>query len=333
MAWAVLPNPTGDMGNDYKAIGRRLAMRRNVREFSPWNEDVPTGEKDFLSGRETALDEGRGALNLIKLQLARSNGRRDVDVDGKYIAVVAMDGDRMGETLSSFADEDEHREFSSSLARFAGAVEPIAKGFGGALVYDGGDDVLAVLPVKRAIDCAKALRATFGEMVKGKDGKSLTASAGIAVGHKSDPIQDLVRKAHAAESRAKSDYSRDALAVSVFKRSGESLEWGCKWESKVLSIYGQLRDSLDGNLSGRFPYKLAECLRPYGDITADMKEIVVAEFGHAWERSTNKAMSGELAEAVSQYLGEVLGENGKPKDFLDLFLCEAFIDRPREGEE
>ena len=64
-----------------------------------------------------------------------------------------------------------------------------------------------------------------------------------------------------------------------------------------------------------------------------MKEVVVAEFEHAWERSTNKAMPGDIADAVSQYLGEVFGEDGNPKDFLDLFLCETFIDRPREGEE
>ena len=147
--------------------------------------------------------------------------------------------------------------------------------------------------------------------------------------------ESLHNKAHAAESRAKSDYNRNALAVSVFKRSGEILEWGCKWGSKALDIFRELRDSLGGNLSGRFPYKLAELLQPYGDITKDMKmkEVVLHEFEHAWERSTQKTMSADLADAVSKYLGDVFGENGKPKDFLDLFLCETFIDRPREGEE
>ena len=64
-----------------------------------------------------------------------------------------------------------------------------------------------------------------------------------------------------------------------------------------------------------------------------MREVVKIEFEHAWERSSQKALSGDLAEAVSLYFDEVFGENGKPKDFLDLFLCETFIDRPREGEE
>jgi len=338
MTWAVLPHPTGTMGDDYNEICKKLAMRRNVREFSPWRESVPTGPKDFLSGKETAIRDERGAMNLIKEKIAQDEGKGaeeilEVDEDdktskAKYIAVIAMDGDRMGETLSGFADKDEHRKFSSSLASFAGKVEAVVKRHSGYLIYDGGDDVLAVVPARQAIGCAKNLRALWGDEVNGK-----TASVGIAVGHVSVPMQDLVHKAHAAESCAKSEYNRNALAVSVFKRSGEILEWGCKLESKAIYIYEQLRDSLDKNLSGRFPYKLAELLQPYGDIARDMRSVVQLEFEHAWERSTQKAMSADLADAVDKYLGDVFGENGKPNDFLDLFLCETFIDRPREGED
>ena len=338
MTWAVLPHPTGKMGDDYNEICKRLAMRRNVREFPPWHESVPVGPKDFLSVKETVIRDGRGAMNLIKEKIARDEGKGkedilEVDDDGKtkaakYIAVIAMDGDRIGETLSGFTDKDSHRKFSSSLASFAGKVGAVVESHSGYLIYDGGDDVLAVVSAKQAVDCANELRNLFGDEVKGK-----TASAGIAVGHVSVPMQDLVHKAHAAESRAKSDYGRNALAISVFKRSGEILEWGCKWDSKALFIYGQLRDSLKKTLSGRFPYKLAELLQPYGDLKENMKQVVVAEFGHAWKQSTQKEMSADFAEAVSQYLCEVFGENGKPKDFLDLFLCETFIDRPREGED
>ena len=234
----------------------------------------------------------------------------------------------MGESLSGFANEDDHRNFSSALARFAGNVNDVVKEYDGYLIYDGGDDVLAVVSARNALDCAARLRVLFGDTVSGK-----TASAGIAVGHVSVPLQDLVHKAHAAESRAKSDYGRNALAMSVFKRSGEILEWGCKWGSKALDIYRSLRDSLDDSLSGRFPYKLAELLQPYGDLTVDMREVVRIEFEHAWDRSSQKAMSADLAQAVSLYFDEVFDKNGKPQDFLDLFLCETFIDRPREGEE
>ena len=340
MTWAVLPEEevSGKMGDDYKAIGRRLAMRRNVREFEPWKENIEPTRKDFLSGKETAIRDGRGAMNLIKEQIAKDSGKAAKDIfekdkDGKikkskYIAVIAMDGDRMGETLSRFENEAENRKFSSDLAKFAGKVDGVVKEYDGYLIYDGGDDVLAVVSARNALDCAERLRNLFGETVSGK-----TASAGIAVGHISVPLQDLVHKAHGAESRAKSDYNRDAVAVSVFKRSGEILEWGCNWKSNAFYIYRQLRDTLADSLSGRFPYKLAELLQPYGDICKTMKDVVWNEFLHAWERSSTKDMTSNFAEAVDKYLCDVFGENGKPKDFLDLFLCETFIDRPREGEE
>ena len=75
-SWAVLKNPTGNMGVDYKNIGKLMAMRRNVRQFDAWHEECTGAVKDFLSGRESALDvadnkaanknSGRGAMNLIK---------------------------------------------------------------------------------------------------------------------------------------------------------------------------------------------------------------------------------------------------------------------------
>lgn len=206
MTWAVLENPSGNMGEDYKAIGRLMALRRNVREFKPWEASFKGAQKDFLSGKEEALHGNRGALNLIKQNLAKSKEQEN-QIEEKYIAVIAMDGDRMGATLSSFSDGGEHRKFSRSLAEFAIAVAPIIKEFAGRLIYTGGDDVLAIVPAKEAVKCADELSNLFSKNVKNKGGEGLTASAGIAIGHSSVPLQDLVHAAHAAESRAKKTLS------------------------------------------------------------------------------------------------------------------------------
>lgn len=99
-------------------------------------------------------------------------------------------------------------------------------------------------------------------------GPRADVSAGIAVGHARSPLQDLVRAAQAAEKRAKSVYGRAAAAVSVFKRSGEQVHWGAKWEGAEPGAGGGL-DLLDRlvsarcELESRFPYKLMELLRPY----------------------------------------------------------------------
>lgn len=370
MTWAVLRNPTGKMGADYHALGRKLALRRNVRDFVPWDDVAPSlaedgslqlAPKDFLSGKETALDANgkRGAVNMVKEAMPAIEKHQVVWTDSKgehpfpddYVAVVALDGDRMGKTLSSFETEAQHRDFSRALVDYAQCVDGIVAkehvrknpageletvNYNGVSIYVGGDDVLAVVPAIHAIPCAKELCEKFGEMVQ-VGGVGKTASCGIAIGHKSVPLQDLVHAAHGAEARAKSDYGRNAMALSVFKRSGEILEWGCSLgaDSTALKIYealGAAKKESDEEkaLSARFPYKLAEVLRPYelGKLSQEkvmrMKPVVLEEFKHIWERSTTK----EQTEEVGKYIDETF-RAGKPDDFLNLFLCETFIKRPR----
>jgi len=243
--WAVLKCPGGNMGENYAAIGKLMAMRRNTREFAAWPEEDYGRAKDFLSGKEAALWDGRGAINLVKRTL---HGEADetYDFGKRYRAVIAMDGDKMGVRLSSFKTAEEHRAFSRKLAAFAREAEQFVPKGSGILIYAGGDDVLAVVEATHAFEIAKKLRDAF--VKKMNDGNEtaetrITASAGIAVGSAKDPLQDLIHAAHAAESRAKHGYGRDALAVGVFKRSGEILEWGCQWDSAAFEIYDRLTEA------------------------------------------------------------------------------------------
>lgn len=332
--WAVLKHPN-NMGADYKALGKLMALRRNVRAFNAWREEGSGAVKDFLSGRECALDvidsyapnrnSGRGAMNLIKKTRWTDTDRLEATELGPYLAVIALDGDRMGGALSGFATQDQHRAFSEKLATFAHSVQISPKD--GTLIYAGGDDVLAVVRATRAIPLAREVAAKFKEKM-GAEG--LTASVGIAIGSAKAPLQDLIHEAHAAEGRAKHVYERDALAVSVLKRSGEILHWGCKWGSKAFDIYERLSGA-KGDLSC-FAYKLAGFLEPY-DLASDtelddaMREVVLVETLHALEQT--EGANGVLDEKLLKGYLEEPGVKDCPKDYLGLFLCEAFINRPR----
>lgn len=341
--WAVLKCPCGKMGADYRTIGKLMALRRNVRAFDAWHEEKTGCVKDFLSGKEFALDislngmenraSGRGAMNLIKKALWTDEEKDDkTDKLGDYIAVIALDGDHMGGKLSGFRTQEEHRAFSKKLAAFARSVSIAEED--GLLIYAGGDDVLAVVKATRAISIAREWAKLFEGTVK-VDG--ITASVGIAIGSSKAPLQDLVHEAHAAESRAKRVYGRDALAVSVIKRSGEILHWGCKWDSKAFDIYQSLdshqrqAENTKGDFS-RFAYKLAGFLSPYGlddcrELDAEMRKVIWAETQHVIEQT--KGAKGVLSDEVLQdYLNEP-SVGMHPADYLGLFLCEAFIDRPR----
>lgn len=333
--WAVLKRPSGKMGADYKTIGKLMALRRNVRTFDAWHEEGTGCVKDFLSGKEYALDvadsqaanrnSGRGAMNLIKKVRAAEADCERCDL-GDYIAVIALDGDHMGEKLSRFEKQTDHRTFSEKLAEFARSVSIDPED--GRLIYAGGDDVLAVVKASRAIPLVRELAKQFTKKV-GVEG--ISASAGVAIGSSKAPLQDLIHEAHAAEGRAKHVYGRDALAVSVVKRSGEIIHWGCKWNSRAFDIYARLSKA-QGDFS-RFAYKLAGFLMPYD--FASVKELDEAMRNVVWEETRHVLAQTEGAKVVlaEEMLKDYLWEDGvkkRPEDYLGLFLCEAFINRSRE---
>lgn len=132
-----------------------------------------------------------------------------------YLAILVADGDHMGEAISKIKSAEEHRAFSRQLAAFAQKARNIVENsYHGCMVYSGGDDVLAFLPVDMCLDAARALHEEFG-----KNERGLTLSVGIAIGHIRDPLEDLLNYGRAAERAAKNP-DRNGLAVHLHTRSG-----------------------------------------------------------------------------------------------------------------
>lgn len=361
--WSAV-STSGDWKNDVERLGKEMAARRNTREFDPWR-GVAGASKDVLSGKEEIIGDEAfwekdvwkeagpfGAMNTIKRlfpsavlekeygdwrsfwENMRVENTRDLslankDPDNPYIAVLAMDGDKMGAALKKLETKEAHTEFSETLAQFSEIeVAPVVRNVGGHLIYAGGDDVLAMCPADAALDLAKTLADTFRNcMVKYK----LDSSCGIAIGHYQFPLQRIVHEARKAEKRAKSDRARAAFAMTLLKRSGEIIHWGGKWGSKALSVYDDFTEKSRGDdavFSGRFPYALAELLQPYRlsePPEVDMKPIIKKEFRHVQERQAQKKGT-EVADALD-YLDEL--SQDQLEDFPNLFLASAFMNRQR----
>lgn len=129
-------------------------------------------------------------------------------------------------------------------------------------------------------------------------GPAADCSVGIAIAHFKSPLQDVVRAAQAAEKRAKKQLGRSAVAVSLFKRSGEIIEWGCKWDDGGLDVYYAMFKAIeDDSVSRKFPHRVAELLESYltqaVPLTAGAMEsikdfpvldIILREFNHALDR-------------------------------------------------
>ena len=129
------------------------------------------------------------------------------DIGGKpipYLAVLVADGDKMGAAISRLESPAKHRDFSLALAGFAEEARRITAAHQGVLVYAGGDDVLAFLPVDKCLDCARELHDVFAELLNAYG--SPTLSVGLAIGHFMENLEDLgvrPRCGEIGESRAR----------------------------------------------------------------------------------------------------------------------------------
>ncbi len=175
-------------------------------------------EPQWQAGVETALPHLRTFL-----EEARKQGYGSPD---PYYAILLGDGDGMGEVIDKLAQHGglkAHQALSKALDQFVTAAHELITSHDGAPVYIGGDDVLALLPLHTVLECANAVAekfaTTLAPVTKPYDLKP-SLSAGIAIVHHLVPLTDAVDLARAAEKIAKSVKGKNALAITISRRSG-----------------------------------------------------------------------------------------------------------------
>lgn len=183
-----------------------------------------------------------------------------------YVACLVADGDRMGNTIDGLATAKAHRAFSRALAGFAGRARAIVEeDHLGSLVYAGGDDVLAFLPLPTALACAGALRTAFAETIGTSDlpnGQRPTLSVGIGVGHVMEAMGDLLDLGRQAEQLAKGGVAeRNALGLVVDRRSGQTRSWRQSWDPDPVKRLEEDIKALDGRLPMGKVYEIDRTLR------------------------------------------------------------------------
>jgi hypothetical protein len=177
------------------------------------------------------------------------------------------------------------------------------------LVYAGGDDVLALTPIgchdprktiELATEAAQRLRLRFsGHVRRDRDrgdvpdaaseagyvldphdglgmafGKRATASAGLAVFHHKWPLGRALEEARRAEKLAKNELGRDALAISILRRSGQVTHTGLKFglepqRGAVAALQHLCHAFAFGRLSPRF---VSEIRRRLADFHGGLEE-------------------------------------------------------------
>ncbi len=188
---------------------------------------------------ETKIGGAKAAYALKKL--LQAVGARP----SPYYALIQMDGDHMGTIINGAKDKDAHSKISEALSTFAHeeAAKIVQKDRPGRLVYAGGDDMIAFFPLIGLLRMVNELQEqytkTVSEKVPDEKKTQVTASMGIAIAHHFTPLS-LVRQAVLeAEQLAKNRYNRNALVVTIMRRSGEQTRVGCHWKYKGLKLEEQ----------------------------------------------------------------------------------------------
>lgn len=221
-----------------------------------------------------------------------------------YYALLVADGDNMGaaiDHLSTHQDaQTRHSELSLALSRFAAEVNRIVDRHQGALVYSGGDDIMAYLPLHTALGCAHELAKEFSSAMAEftlDSGATPTLSTGIVVAHHLEPLSDTLDLARSAEKAAKTVNGKHGLAITVSKRSGTDRTIKGKREELGARLEQMIEWRRNGAIAAGVAYELQELDRVLGQsgLTEDaLIEEALRIIDRKREAGGNKKIDAEV---------------------------------------
>ena len=238
----------------YGEFDTQLACVKNI--LIEHNNKILAWDTKSLDGNvffESALDnkniyEDQKQAQLVKKalkkllaktnELREANQQKTLEPVSPFYAVLMMDGDSLGKQMSN---AQKQKAISKGLEKFTQGVNKIVEDHSGFLIYAGGDDVLALLPLEHALNCAYEIREHYQNsfVQVALEDKSLpeiktTISAAIEYAHIKMPLGKVLGDAHhLLDDVAKDKTGRDSVAVRVWKPGGQHLEWAMPWEYAV----------------------------------------------------------------------------------------------------
>jgi len=323
----------------------------DIGKLSEWN-----GQWLHLPGRQ--LDEPDVPGDVAAAIRGVRKRAEDYGVPPAYYAIIVMDGDHLGRWLRGenaptvaevyqskiagyFKDLPNtetalgarrpvgpglHAAISEALTNFAVRVVPgVVERHHGSLIYAGGDDVLALMPCRRAMACARELESAF-RGVAGADasergffrapgannlggtdllmmGPKATVSAGIAIVHYRDDLRDSLELARRTERAAKAA-GRNAVQIAVARRSGEEVSAMTPWA--WLENMTRWTDAFLAGASDRWTYQLRAEMPTLAGLPVEAMAAEIRRYVSHAEAATGAAVAAAFDWKERSTAGEMV---------------------------
>lgn len=267
----------------------------------------------------------------------------------RYFAVIVLDGDGMGQTISQAETSEAHAQISGELNKYTKKVRQIVEEKHlGKLIYAGGDDVLALANLADLLDMLRELRGEFPNLNKSGSPAS-TASAGVCIAHCKVPLGDVLDQARAMEQLAKSVDGKDALGIALLKGSGNISQ--TVFKGKYADVDGKILDMVTvsqnlirliktGEVSKKFMYAFRDIFTRLTNLdgSLELPDIIKSELERLIRRAASEKVSLDetIQDGVTKNVEDlttILAEQWmKFDDFLGFLEIVNFIAREAETE-
>ncbi len=146
----------------------------------------------------------------------------------KYVAVVRSDGDNLSRVVGTYGLNP--REVSNALFNFSEQAVVLCEKYGGRVVFAGGDDLLAFVPVVTSstdseqrwtvLDFVQELREMFIKVMTDAQMPQVTLSIGISLAYYKYPLARMIEEAEEMLWSMAKGTGKDRVALSLRKHSG-----------------------------------------------------------------------------------------------------------------
>ena len=268
----------------------------------------------------------------------------------RYFAVIVLDGDGMGQTISQAESWETHSTISQKLNEYTKKVRKIVDEDNlGKLIYAGGDDVLALANLHDLLNILHQLKCKFPNL-NSDDKTRSTVSAGVCIAHYKIPLGDVMKYARTMEQAAKSVDGKNALGIALLKHSGNISRTVFKWKYEdedagsldTINVGKNLLNLIrDGEVSKKFIYTFREsfsrlCER---DGTLELPYIVESELKRLIRRATSKSARSDskiqdrIENNVQELSALLTNTRMKFSDFVGFLEIVNFIARGGRRDE